>query len=267
MADGRYKTLLFLPPDDCHHALKNVKFAIDIGHNAPSFDTGAVGVEREDVLTAEVGKRLITILRSAGHVVIETCPNRSTSLGQSLRYRVQHANSSLCDIFISIHFNAFNKRAYGSEVFAISRSGAAIGKSILDEIIKLGFYNRGVKRAPFYVLKHTRMPAVLVECCFCDSAKDMQMYEPNAMARAIATGLIGELPDNDCGLHTLRVSIDTWLKQSTEQAADLSDSEKKWITKGKYQVLSVFPSEEQHYFVKLADDSEWFVYNGHAEIS
>ena len=243
-----------------------MKFAIDIGHNAPSRDTGAQGVKSEDLLTAEVGQRLIDILRSAGHVVVETCPLISTSLGGSLAHRVAVANSSNADIFVSIHFNAFNRKAYGSEVFALSKAGAAIAKSILDEIVKLGFYNRGVKRAPFYVLKHTKMPAVLVECCFCDSAKDMKIYDPQKMAEAIATGLIGELPENEYRLRTLRVNKTTWLKKSTEQASGLPNADKQLLKPGKYQVLSALPCEEGHYFVKLVNESEWFIYAGHAEL-
>ena len=243
-----------------------MKFAIDIGHNAPPKDTGAVGIRPECELTAEVGEILIEILRDAGHVVVETCPLRCSSLGGSLQYRVAVANSSNADIFVSIHFNAFNRRAYGSEVFALSKAGSAIGKSILDEIVKLGFYNRSVKRAPFYVLKHTSMPAVLVECCFCDSAKDMEIYDPQKMAEAIATGLIGELPDNDNRLRTLRVSKATWLKKSTEQAKDLPEPDKQILKPGKYQVLSALPCEEGHYFVKLVNETEWFIYAGHAEL-
>ena len=244
-----------------------MKFAIDIGHNAPPKDTGAVGIRPECELTAEVGRILIEILRDAGHVVVETCPIKCATLGGSLAYRVATANREKADIFVSIHFNAFNRKAYGSEVFALSASGAAIGKSILDEIVKLGFYNRSVKRAPFYVLKYTNMPAVLVECCFCDSAKDMEIYDPQKMAEAIAKGLIGELPELENNLRTLWVEQVTWLKKSTEQAVYLKDDDKRLINPGKHQLLSALPCEEGHYFVRLVDESEWFVYAGHAELS
>ena len=243
-----------------------MKFAIDIGHNAPTKDTGARGIKYEDILTKEVGKRVIKILRAAGHVVVETCPKNSPSLNYSLQHRVEVANNSQADIFVSIHFNAFNRRAYGSEVFAISKAGAAIARSILDEIVKLGFHDRGVKRAPFYVIKHTNMPAVLVECCFCDSNRDMEIYDPIRMAEAIAAGLIGELPGNENELRTLRVKQDTWLKKSTDQAKNLRITQKRWIDEGKYQVLSAIGSEEQHHFIKLQDGSEWFIYTEHAAI-
>lgn len=243
-----------------------MKFAIDIGHNAPRFDTGARGIKFEDVLTKEVGERLIALLRSSGHIVVETCPKGCSSLGGSLQHRVEVANDSQADIFVSIHFNAFNRRAFGSEVFALSKAGAVIGRSILYEIVKLGFHNRGVKRAPFYVLKYTAMPAVLVECCFCDSSKDMQLYDPIEMATAIAVGLIGELPEPDNGLRSLIVEQDTWLKKSTDQAKNLPDQKKEWIKQGKYQILAHTGSEEHHHYIKLVNEQEWFIYAGHAEI-
>lgn len=243
-----------------------MKFAIDIGHNAETKDTGAVGIEAEDKLTSEVGRLLIALLKKAGHTVVETCPQKGTSLRDSLRHRVEVANSSNSNVFVSIHFNAFNTKAHGSEVFALSKAGAAIGSSILDEIIKLGYVNRGVKRAPFYVLRHTTMPAVLVECCFCDSEEDMRIYDPIKIARAVATGLIGELPGNDNEMRTLKISQDTWLKKSTEQAKYLPPNKLQWISQRKYQVLAVIGTEEHHHYVRLSDGSEWFVYAGHSII-
>lgn len=242
-------------------------FAIDIGHNAPLKDTGAVGVRREDDLTSEVGERLIELLESAGHKVTRTAPRSAATVNYSLKFRCEVANNAKADVFISIHFNAFNSKAHGAEVYAVSKIGTSIGQSILDEIIELGFFNRGVKKANFYVLKNTSMPAVLVECCFCDSKKDMKLYNADLMAQAIAEGLIGDLPSIENELYTLRISHGTWLKATTEQAKDLAPAQKVWIKPGKYQVLAALPEEEGHHFVKLINETEGFVYAGHCEVS
>ena len=244
-----------------------MKFAIDIGHNAPVADTGAVGVKREDELTKLVGKELIEILIGNKHVVVETAPKFCSSTINSLQYRVETANDSQADIFVSIHFNAANFRAFGSEIYAISKAGRGIAREILDEIVKLGFYNRGVKRAPFYVLKHTTMPAVLVECCFCDSTKDMELFDYKKMANAIATGLIGELPENNNQMRTMCVHTATWLKPSTDQAKYISPNLIQPIKPGKYQLLYAAPSEEGHHFIKLVNGEEKFIYAGHCQIN
>lgn len=246
-----------------------MKIAIDIGHNAPYKDTGAVGVNqvREDDLTKAVGERLIELLEAADHKVIRTAPKSCINVNQSLRHRCSVANKAQADVFVSIHFNAFNSRAHGTEVFATSRIGQGIAKEILQEICKLGFYNRGVKTANFYVLKNTTMPAVLVECCFCDSQKDMDLYDPDAMSLAIAEGLIGDLPQIKDELRTLRITDNTWLKATTEQAEDLPPSQKVWMKTGKYQILAALPEEEAHHFVRLQDGTEGFIFAGHCQVS
>ena len=246
-----------------------MKFAVDIGHNAPSKDTGAVGVNqvREDDLTREVGERLIELLETADHQVIRTAPKSSTNVNASLRHRCRVANQAHADIFVSIHFNAFDQKAHGAEVYATSRAGRGIAKEILEEICELGFHNRKVKPANFYVLENTTMPAVLVECCFCDSQKDMDLYDPDAMALAIAEGLIGDLPPIDDELRTLRITANTWLKATTEQSEHLPPSQKVWMEVGKYQVLAALPEEEGHHFIRLQNGTEGFIFAGHCEVS
>ncbi|MBD2530099.1 N-acetylmuramoyl-L-alanine amidase [Nostoc flagelliforme FACHB-838] len=171
-----------------------MKFGIDSGHNCPP-DTGARGIKVEDNLTLDVGNRVIAKLRALGNEVVVCKPSSASTVRDSLSKRCSIANASRVDIFVSIHFNAFNRQANGTEVFATSDTGRKIAKPVLDEIVKLGFFNRGVKSGShLYVLKNTDMPAILIECCFIDSQKDMNLYNPEAMANAIVKGLTGKLP-------------------------------------------------------------------------
>lgn len=39
------------------------------------------------------------------------------------------------------------------------------------------------------------MEAILIECCFIDSAEDMNRYDAESMANAIVLGLVGRLPE------------------------------------------------------------------------
>lgn len=170
-----------------------MKFGIDMGHNAPP-DTGASGVKFEDNLTVEVGTKVIAKLKSLGHQAISCTPDRASSVRQSLGRRCYIANRNRVDVFVSIHFNAFNGRANGSEIFAMSSAGRKIAQPVLNEIVKLGFFNRGVKNGShLYVIRNTNMPSILVECCFIDSQKDMQIYDGEAMATAIVKGLTGKV--------------------------------------------------------------------------
>ncbi|MUP47972.1 N-acetylmuramoyl-L-alanine amidase [Veillonellaceae bacterium M2-8] len=107
----------------------------------------------------------------------------------------EHANKSGADLFVSLHFNAFNTRASGTEVF-VSNTPASVllGHIILSHIhAVLPLPNRGIKeRMELFVLRQTIMPAVLVEPCFIDNNTDVRMYtgKEDACAKAIATGIM-----------------------------------------------------------------------------
>lgn len=243
-----------------------MKIAVDIGHNAP-VDTGAVGIKKEDDLNLAVGQKLIKILLDNGHQVIETCPHKAAHVNYSLQNRVAVANNSDADIFVSIHFNAANFHAHGAEVYAWSKAGGAIARSILNEIVELGFHNRGVKKANFYVLRKTSMPAVLVECCFCDSRKDMSIFVADTMAQAIAEGLIGEIKPMPNEMRTLTIKHQTYFKATVEQAKDLPPEQRSLMKPAKYQVLAALPEEEGHHWVRMLNGKEGFIFAGHSEIS
>jgi N-acetylmuramoyl-L-alanine amidase len=188
-----------------------------------------------------------------------------------LRKRANKANSNNVDIFVSIHFNAFNTKAMGAEVYGISQTSQAIAKSVLTEIVKLGFKNRGVKNTRFSVLVNTSMPAILIECCFVDSQADMALFDAEKMAEAIKVGLIGDAEDNSTPEPaTLRITQKTVLKPSTDQSSELEASTLFEIEPGDYPVLDV-RREERHFFVKWPDKSfgnrdEHFVFEEVAKI-
>ena len=166
-----------------------MKFGIDSGHNCPP-DTGAKGIQLEDNLTLDLGNRVIAKLKALGHEAISCKPSKADTVKESLGKRCDTANAANVDVFVSIHFNFFNGQAYGTEVFAMSEKASKIAHSVLKEIVKLGFFNRGVKSGNhLFVLKNTKMPAILIEACFIDSQKDMNLYNAEAMANAIVKGL------------------------------------------------------------------------------
>ena len=105
------------------------------------------------------------------------------------------ANASDADLFISIHCNAFNGEAHGTEVeiFPGSNNSYSLGNCIQNQIVDaLGTTDRGLKERPgLYVLKATDMPAVLVELAFIDNEDDAELLRNNQddFARAIARGV------------------------------------------------------------------------------
>ena len=173
--------------------MKEIILAIDIGHNVP-YDTGAVGIRREDDLNMLVGNALISKLRGRGIKVVNCTPNTAKSLNDSLYQRVITANNYGATLFVSIHHNAC-PGGYGSEVLCIKNNyqgglSTKVGQAILNELSSLGLRNRGVKdRRDLYVINNTSMPALIVECAFVDSSLDMANYNPEKTADAIYKGI------------------------------------------------------------------------------
>ena len=105
------------------------------------------------------------------------------------------ANASGADIFVSIHCNAFDCEAHGTETYAYASGGEGekLAECINNQIVDaLGTLDRGVKfRDDYIVLKHTDMTAVLVETAFIDSDIDEPLLraKPDDFARAIARGI------------------------------------------------------------------------------
>jgi N-acetylmuramoyl-L-alanine amidase len=168
-------------------------FAIDIGHNCPP-DTGANGIRREDDLTLAVGERVIARLTAMGHECIRTKPSCAKSVNESLHLRCGLANINNVDVVCSIHFNASRGgRGRGTETYYISPRGKYFAEAINNELVKLGFRDRGAKYGTWYLLKNTKAPAILVEVAFCDNAGDMALVDQvglDSIANGIVAGLI-----------------------------------------------------------------------------
>jgi N-acetylmuramoyl-L-alanine amidase len=241
-----------------------MKFGIDCGHNCKP-DTGAVGIRAEDVLTLDIGRKLMAKLANRGHGVVDCTPNSADSVNDSLRKRVLKANSSQVGLFVSIHFNKFlagsttTPQPMGTEIYAISNTSAAIAKQVLDNLVGLGFKNRGVKNTNLYVLKNTSMPAILIEVCFLDSQADMILLEKlgvDKIVEALVHALVGDSKDQG-PTHPgiLKISQKTILKPSSDQSSELHPVSLIAIEPGNYPVLD-FGYEEQHYWVTWPDKSK-----------
>ena len=175
-----------------------MKIGIDCGHTLSGADTGAKGVLRnEEKLTREVGVRVTRKLKSLGHIVISCYKDTCTSLGDSLSYRTNQANNNNVDLFVSIHFNAFNREACGTEVWTYGGRSFTEATSVLNTIVALGYTNREIKDGSnLYVLKNTKAKSMLIEVCFCDNKSDMDIYNAERISDAIVKGITGKLPEN-----------------------------------------------------------------------
>ena len=166
-------------------------YNVHAGHNAKA--PGASGRFSEVVEDRKVKDLVISKLRRLGHTVYDCTDDSGATPNQNLANIVAKCNSHRVDLDISIHFNAFNNSAHGTEVFQYSTRTNAVASAIQNAICALGFTNRGVKiSTSLYVLRKTISPAILIECCFCDSVTDAAIYSAEKMATAIVKGITGK---------------------------------------------------------------------------
>ena len=113
---------------------------------------------------------------------------------------VSTANNLDVDVFVSIHCNAFNSVAHGTEVwhYHTSKYGKLLAECVQRQIVdSLGTADRGIKGAvphtdnSLYVLNNTDAVSVLVETAFIDYEGDEVLLRTRQddFARAIARGI------------------------------------------------------------------------------
>ncbi len=172
-------------------------FNVHAGHNpAGKIACGAVDILDESAENRKVKKYLIDFLRKQGHTVYDcTCDNGANQL-DVLHRIVAKCNAHKVDCDVSIHLNSGGGHGTECEIYGTGGNAEKYAKKIQSAIIKrTGYTDRGVKvRRDLYVLHHTNAPAVLVECCFVDSASDAKRWSPKQMAAAICEGLTGKNP-------------------------------------------------------------------------
>lgn len=121
-----------------------------------------------------------------------------------LQARAKYAADNKADIVVCLHYNA--NGSGGAMVFAsiapaVKTASYNLGRSILNQIVRLGFADRGVllkendtgDGTNYYgILRYCawyNLPAVLVEHCFMDNADDWAKLDTDQMGIADAIGI------------------------------------------------------------------------------
>lgn len=158
-----------------------MKIMIDPGHGGT--DPGAVyAALREADLALSIAGILWETLEYAGHEVSMT---RTSDQTVPLSRRAELSDQDDFDLFVSIHINAAaDEKARGMEVWTSpGKTAADPAASSIFAALKKAFGKVAPMRADFsdgdpdkesrfYVLTHTRCPAVLIECGFLSNEQD-----------------------------------------------------------------------------------------------
>lgn len=182
------------PPISGEKSLSGLKLAIDPGHGGKDPGASGYGLKEKDVVL-DTGLRLQTLLQSTPIQIIMT---RDTDIYIAPVERAKKANAEKADLFVSIHANAANKTASGTETLYYPNSADSqklagyIQKRLVDT---LDTKDRKLKpRKDLAVLNSTNMTAVLVEIGFIDQVDDNALLADPAKrqeaAQAIYNGIL-----------------------------------------------------------------------------
>lgn len=176
------------------------KIFLDFGHGGS--DSGAVsGGLVEKNMNLVTGLECKEVLEQYG---VEVKLSRGSDIYVSLGERVSMANNWRADYFVSCHYNAGGgdrgeviHSIYRNKGLSLANSIAAAMKSEGQDTMKVYEKRDQDNKDYYYVIKNTRMDAVIVEGGFIDNAVDRQLFDTvekqKAMGRAIAYGILDYL--------------------------------------------------------------------------
>jgi len=168
---------------------------IDAGHGGQDFGATFKEAKEKDI-TLSIAKKVAN-----NYILGKKIMTRERDEMVPLEKRVQIANNSGYDFFISIHCNADPDpdipgmpEGKGEEIWYCqgSKKGEACAKA-LASFVDMFFLDepfRGCKAGNFYVLRKTIMPAVLVEVGFIDNSKTIRELQDDYTQEEISRWLV-----------------------------------------------------------------------------
>ena len=181
-------------------ALFGKSVVIDPGHGG--WDPGMKGSSGsiEATVNLEIAQKLAEYCRQAGAFVSmtrETDNALGDTKAEDMAARVDLTEEADADIFISIHCNSnVNPAINGTEVYVYQQNTQPywLAQHVLQGIVnRVGTKDNGVRLGPsLYVLRRTRMPAILVELAYLSNESDAQKLEDDqyGFAQGIYNGML-----------------------------------------------------------------------------
>jgi N-acetylmuramoyl-L-alanine amidase len=158
---------------------------VDPGHGGHDPGETQRGVLPEKIWTLDLAYRLKSRLEQAGFNVVMT---RQSDVYIPLENRVLISNSQPNVIFVSLHFNGTpNHNIQGLETYYDTRRSAKLAAKVQQDILLLpGVVDRRVKTAPYFVIRYSANPAILVEGGFLTNPVESRRIASPAYRDALA---------------------------------------------------------------------------------
>lgn len=171
------------------------RIVIDAGHGGKDIGANRSGVNEKD-LNLSMALMLRDVLTARGFKVHMT---RSTDVFLPLPEITAITNRINPDLFISIHHNAsVNPNIHGIETYYYTPQSLALAKKVHNRKINaVSARDGGVKKAMFYVIHHTKVPAILCEVGYVSNAAELRDLQTSSRkirtVNAIADGVVDYL--------------------------------------------------------------------------
>ncbi len=164
---------------------------IDPGHGGHD-NGGQWGKVYEKHLALDTATRLEANLKKMGYQTVMT---RRSDYFITLPQRVALGNRYANAIFVSIHYNyTWKQQVSGLETFYYGREGQRLAQYVQSSLVRqTRTVDRKAKFARFYVIRNSKLPAILVEGGFVSNETERNRmksaYFRESVARGIAEGI------------------------------------------------------------------------------
>ncbi|WP_248925497.1 N-acetylmuramoyl-L-alanine amidase family protein [Paenibacillus hamazuiensis] len=169
------------------------KVVIDAGHGDK--DTGAVSAtgRYEKDFTLSMVTKVANLLEKEKD--IEVVMTRKDDTFLELAERVAVANDAEADLFLSIHANKFsNATIRGIETYYSRKESESFANIVHRQALAgTGLNDRRVRQSDFYVIKHTTMPAVLLECGYLSNKEEESLLYQDAFQNKLAASIVAAI--------------------------------------------------------------------------
>jgi N-acetylmuramoyl-L-alanine amidase len=161
---------------------------IDAGHGGHD-NGGQWGRVYEKHLALDTAYRLESKLKAQGYQTVMT---RRSDYFISLPQRVSVANRYRNAIFVSLHYNyTWKQDVSGLETFYSTEEGRRLAQYVQSGLIRrTRTVDRSAKYARFYVIRHSRIPSILVEGGFVSNSSERNRMKSGWFRESVAQGIV-----------------------------------------------------------------------------
>lgn len=176
-----------------YRSLRGRIIAINPGHGGK--DPGAPSHDRqkpEKEYTLSTALKLAGILNSAGANVLLT---REDDTNVTLENVVRFAKNNRADILVDFHYNSsYSAKTAGTETYYYKPIDLPLASAVHQKLIQnLRLEDKGVRKAKFYTLNHSDIPAVLVEPAHLSNPQELKLVKQDAVQQRIAESVAAGL--------------------------------------------------------------------------